>query len=300
MKDVTVSGIQMFCELGQKEENLKKIEKWSKLACQQHNADLVCFPETSITGFYCAGVDPKLSGDQVYESVRKLAEHVPGGPAVKYVEDLAKRLGVYISAGLFELDNHIVYNCYFICGPDGFIGKYRKTHMPAGEYPYCRFGGEYPIFDVAGSKIGISTCFDNTMPEVPRILALKGAEIILMPHAWSNEDVYGPITSGKVEDRRNEVLTFIPSRAYDNKAYVVYLDQVGRVSESYSYPGYSALINPKGQVLAESLGKEELLFAEFKSELMEDERGRPDSSMRARRPETYRALTYSSGFSLTP
>ncbi|MDA4129485.1 MAG: hypothetical protein OK457_01820 [Thaumarchaeota archaeon] len=77
------------------------------------------------------------------------------------------------------------------------------------------------------SAYAFSICFDNVMPEVPRILALMGAEIILMPHAWSNEDPFGPKSSGKYEDRRKGVLVFIPSRAYDNKAFVIYVDQVG-------------------------------------------------------------------------
>jgi predicted amidohydrolase len=292
MRDLRVAGVQMRCELGQKEANLKKIEKWSMKAKDNH-AELVCFPEMSITGFYAAGVDSRLSGDQIYSEIRKLAEPVPDGPAVKFVAQLSQKLGIYISAGIFEVDNHLVYNSYFICGSEGFLGKYRKTHMPACEYPYSRFGGEFPVFHLGGCVVGIATCFDNTMPEVSRILALKGAEVILMPHAWSNEDVFGPATSGKYEDRRREVLTFIPSRAYDNKAYVVYVDQVGRVSDQYSYPGYSALFDPKGQILSESGGDEEIIQADFTKELLEIERGRPDSSLRSRRPQIYEDLVKS-------
>jgi predicted amidohydrolase len=289
MRDIRVAGVQMRCELGQKEANLISIEKWSVKAKNDH-AELLCFPEMSITGFYCAGVDSKLSGDQVFAEVRRIAEPVPDGPAVKFITKLSKRFGTFISAGIFETDNHMVYNSYFICGPDGFIGKYRKTHMPAVEYPFCRFGGEFPIFDLGDCKVGIATCFDNVMPEVPRVLALKGAEIILMPHAWANEDAFGPVTSGKYEDRRKEVMTFIPSRAYDNKAFVVYVDQVGRVSDQTSYPGFSALFDPKGQILAESKDSEELIHAEFGKEVLEIERGKPDSSLRSRRPEIYHEL----------
>ena len=289
MRDIRVAGIQMRSELGQKEINLKTMEKWTEKA-KQAKAELVCFPETCITGFYCARVDSRLSGDEIYLQVHKIAEPMPEGPSIDFVQDLAKKHRIYISCGIFESENHIVYNSYFICGPDGFLGKYRKTHMPAGEYPFCRFGSEFPVLNVDGCSVGIATCFDNTMPEVARILALKGAEIILMPHAWSNEDVFGPPTSGKFEDRRKEVLTFIPSRAYDNKAYLVYVDQVGRVSAQYSYPGFSALINPKGEILAEAGPIEQLIVADFNKEILDVERGRPDSSLRSRRPEIYREL----------
>ncbi len=282
----------MRCELGQKDINLKNTEWWAKKA-KDAGAELVCFPEMSISGFYAAGVDSKLSGDQIYLEVHKIAEPVPDGPSAKSIGDLAKELGIYISAGIFEFENHIVYNSYFMFGPQGFVGKYRKTHMPACEYPYCKSGSEFPVFNVSGCTVGIATCFDNTMPEAARILALKGAEIILMPHAWSNEDVFGPPTSGKSEDRRKEVLTFIPSRAYDNKAYVVFVDQVGRVSDQYSYPGFSVLLDPKGQILAESGAKEEMIVADFTKELLEVERGRPDSGLRSRRPEIYSELVRS-------
>jgi N-carbamoylputrescine amidase len=289
LRDLRVAGIQMRSELGQKDSNLKSIQGWAEKA-KQARAEFACFPEMSIPGFYCAGVDSALSGDQIYLEVHHLAEPVPDGPSVKFVENISRKLGIYISAGLFELDNHIVYNSYFICGPDGFIGKYRKSHMPAVEYPFCRFGSEFSTFKVADCSVGIAICFDNTMPEVARILALKGAEIILMPHAWSNEDVFGPPTSGKYEDRRKEVLTFIPSRAYDNRAYVVYVDQVGRVSAQYSYPGFSALFNPKGEILTEAGPTEQLIVADFKKEILDVERGRPDSGLRSRRPEIYREL----------
>ncbi len=289
MRNITAAAVQMKCELGQKDLNLNNLEKWSVKATEDQ-VELLCFPEMSITGFYCTGVDSRLSGDQTYDQVRKVAESVPDGHAVKFVASLSEKLGIFISAGIFELENHIVYNSYFLCGPDGYIGKYRKTHMPAVEYPFCRFGGDFPVFNVGGCQIGVATCFDNTMPEVARILALKGAEIILMPHAWANEDVFSPPSSGKYEDRRKEVLTFIPSRAYDNKAYVVYVDQVGRVSDQSSYPGFSALFNPKGQTMAESRGGEELIRADFDKETLEVERGRPDSSLRARRPEIYQEL----------
>jgi len=282
----------MHCALGAKDDNLRDIEKWS-LKAKEDGVELACFPEMCITGFYAAGVDSKLSGDQIYGVVRKIAEPVPDGPSARFLASLSRKLGIFIAAGLPEMDNHIVYNSYSICGPNGFIGKYRKTHMPACEYPYCRSGSAFPVFDLEGCRVGISTCFDNTMPEVPRLLALKGAEVILMPHAWSNEDVFGPLTSRKYEDRRNEVLTFIPSRAYDNKAYVVYIDQVGRVSDQYSYPGYSVLLNPKGQIMAESRDDVELIQAEFTKDLLEEERGRPDSSLRSRRPEIYHDLATS-------
>src|SRR5271165_2304805 len=95
LRDINVAGVQMRCELGQKEANLSAIEKWTVKAEKNH-AELVCFPEMSITGFYCAGVDSRLNGDQVFSEVRRIAEAVPDGQSVKVISSLAKQLGIFI------------------------------------------------------------------------------------------------------------------------------------------------------------------------------------------------------------
>jgi N-carbamoylputrescine amidase len=164
--------------------------------------------------------------------------------------------------------------------------------MPAVEYPFYRFGGSFPIFRTERCRIGVATCFDNTFPEVPRILALKGAELILMPNAWSEKDPFEPGEPADYEDRRRTVLTYVPSRAYDNGVYVVHLDQVGEASADMRFPGFSVILGPDGQVLAETRGgREEMIVADLNSRIFEDVRSRPDFSLRARRPDIYDELT---------
>src|SRR6185437_11957107 len=77
----------------------------------------------------------------------------------------------------------IVYNAMVLVGPDGFIGKQRKIHCSRDEAFYYKGGRELPVFDIGLSKLGIVICYDNQFPEIARILALRGAEVILMPHA---------------------------------------------------------------------------------------------------------------------
>ncbi len=79
----------------------------------------------------------------------------------------------------------MLYNTLVLVGPDGYIGKYRKVHLPLTERIMMYPGdGDYPVFETRFGKVGLMICFDKAYPEVARSLALKGAEILLCPTAW--------------------------------------------------------------------------------------------------------------------
>jgi len=113
---------------------------------------------------------------------KEIAEPIPG-PSTSYFGELARKHGLYIVAGLFERDGHLVYNSAVLLGPDGqVVGKYRKTSLPrseveAGVYP----GHDYPVFETRFGKVGIMICYDGFFPEVARELANRGAEVIAWP-----------------------------------------------------------------------------------------------------------------------
>ena len=168
----------MNAPLGDVDGNLKNIKGWTSKAVKA-GADLILFPELAITGHWCNTDSWKVS------------QEVPGGEATKTIGTLAKRHGVYISVGLGERDKGVQYNCQILVGPEGYIGKQRKLHMSSDEYFYYRGGTEMPVLDAGTCRVGTVICYDNMFPEVPRILALKGAEVILSHHAgrfgkWSN------------------------------------------------------------------------------------------------------------------
>ena len=170
MRDLTVAAIQMNAPLGDVAGNLKNIKAWASKAVKA-KADLILFPELAITGHWCNTNSWKTS------------QEVPGGKATGEIEGLAKRHNVYISVGLGERDKGVQYNCQILVGPDGYIGKQRKLHMSSDEYFYYRGGTDMPVLDSGKCRVGTVICYDNMFPEVPRILALKGAEVILSPHA---------------------------------------------------------------------------------------------------------------------
>ena len=112
----------------------------------------------------------------------EVAEPVPG-PATTYFGELAHKHDLYIAAGLFERDGHLVYNSAVLLGPDGrLVGKYRKTSLPRSEVDagVCP-GHEYPVFETRFGKLGMMICYDGFFPEVARELANRGAEVIAWP-----------------------------------------------------------------------------------------------------------------------
>jgi len=114
-----VALAQINCKRGDKKANIQKIEEYTARA-RQHDAELVIFPELSLTGYTIR--------DELYES----AEHVPG-PSTAAIEKIAKKHGAFIVFGMPELSDKTqatLYNTAVLVGPKGFVGKYRKMHLP--------------------------------------------------------------------------------------------------------------------------------------------------------------------------
>ena len=131
--------------------------------------DIVCFTEA-------------LNGGS--EPILRIAEPIPG-PMSGVFSKAARDHKIYVIACLYERDKDYVYNTVILLDRNGQVaGKYRKTHlywpeMLAGVRP----GGDYPVFDCDFGRIGIEICYDSWFPEVARVLALKGAEVIFCPNA---------------------------------------------------------------------------------------------------------------------
>jgi predicted amidohydrolase len=154
------------------------LEQFAKLIDEAGaaKADIVCLPE-AIT---VIGRGSDYLGN---------AEPIPGGPSTEFLGEVARRNNLYIVAGLMERDGKAAYNTAVLIGRDGkYLGKYRKVCLPASEYNGgLAPGSEYPIFDTDFGKVGIMICWDVSYPEVSRELAVRGAELILMPIWGGNE-----------------------------------------------------------------------------------------------------------------
>jgi predicted amidohydrolase len=114
-----------------------------------------------------------------------------------------------VCAGLAERDRDVVYDTQVLVGPDGYGGSQRKLHMSRDEGLYYGSGQDINVFDIGKCKVGIGICNDNEFPEVTRILALRGTEVLLMPHAsrdkmWHSRTVVQTCVRAKESRTLNE------------------------------------------------------------------------------------------------
>ncbi|MBM3810439.1 MAG: nitrilase [Acidimicrobiia bacterium] len=295
MREIQVATAQFEARDGDKRYNLAVIEELSRQAAGR-GAQLVVFHECSISGYTFLET---LDRSGMFE----IAEEVPGGESVHKLRAMAKKLGVVIGAGLVEQEGEKLYNCYALIGPDGLLGKHRKLH--AFVSPHLSCGDRYTVIDALGAKIGILICYDNNLPENPRMTAMLGAEIILMPHVtgclpspapgrgvvdpeiWHNR-VRDPVRCRMEFDGpkgRGWIMKWLPARAWENGVYVVYANVLG-VDGGTIKPGGSMIVDPFGEVVAECRSlADEVVMARLQPENLESASGA--SYIRARRPELY-------------
>ena len=237
-----VALAQISCRRGDKTENIRKIED-NVVRAKKQGAELVVFPELSVTGY--------VLRDQIYE----LAETIPGR-STNILEKLARKTGTYIVFGVPELSDKTqatIYNAAVLVGPDGFIGKYRKMYLPTHsvfeEKRYFRPGYQTAVFETELGKIGVIICYDIFFPEVSRLTRLKGAQLIVCISA-------SPAT------RRAFFETLTTARAIENTAFLAYVNLVG-IEDGLQFWGGSRLIGPNGRILAKTeYDKEDLVIGD--------------------------------------
>ena len=138
--------------------------------------------------------------------VASVAERIPDGKFCMFLSEQAKKNKINIAAGIIELagDGTTYNTCVIFDRLGKYAGSYRKIHLywPETMFNGTTPGDDLPIFALDFGKIGIMTCYDSWYGEPARLLALKGAEIILFPNAGYEEKI-------------------LPARAIDNNVYIV-------------------------------------------------------------------------------
>jgi len=204
-----------------KDKNLKKVAE----RLMEEDFDFIVLPELFTCGYY---FDTK-------DEIRSFAEVIPDGETTQLLIKIAKKKNAFIVGGLAEISKNTFYNTVVVVGPNGYIGKHRKVHLPNLEKRIFTPGHSFEIFNCGNTKIGIITCFDYTFPEASRILALKGAQILCNPSSSGN--------------MRSHILQ---TRAYENKVYVITANRLGIERTEFcktTFTGESQIINYNGAVL---------------------------------------------------
>ena len=180
---------------------------------------------------------------------RDAAEPIPG-PTMDRLAERARRHGVYLHAGSIaesRSGDPRVFNTTAVIDPDGqIIARYTKIHLydvvldgvaTYQESATISPGDEIVTVEIDGITVGLAICYDLRFPELFRILALRGAEVIVLPAAFT-------LTTGK---DHWEVL--IRARAIENGVFMVAPAQVGQHGDKWCY-GRSLIVDPWGTVLA--------------------------------------------------
>jgi N-carbamoylputrescine amidase len=290
MKTTRVAAVSMNGFLGEPPRVLSAIDGWCERAAAD-NAELVLFPELVVHG-HCT------------PNTWQLAEPVPDGPSVRRLIQIARRHRLVLCAGMSEKERDIVYNTQVLIGPDGYLGKQRKLHLSRDEGFYYKGGRDLPVFDVGSCKVGIVICYDNQFPEIARVLALRGADVILMPHAgrfllWDDT----PESEARARRFSHNFLKKYALRARENACFAVLADQAGRAgfvphwphdSENQPHHAGAALIwGPDGELLAatqEERVREEMIVATLDAGLLARERSLANYMLKTRRPELFGEL----------
>lgn len=294
MENLRVAAVSMNSELGRPDETWARIEAYCDRAAAA-GADLILLPELVVHG-HCA------------PDTWEIAEAVPEGPAVRRLECLAKSNGIFVSAGLSEKQDDVVFNTQVLVGPGGYFGKQRKLHTSRDETFFYKGGWEASVFDIGKARVGIAICYDNELPEVPRLLALRGAEVILMPHAgracqWNDTPQSQSAARHRVFDN---YASSYRARAKENACFCVVTDQAGRAGTVSSlppehenqphHPGGAMIIAPNGEILAHAqldLVQDETVLHTLDRDLLAKARSHPNYTLRTRRPELFGDLARS-------
>ena len=244
MRALTVAAVQLAPRPGPLtaetiESNTARALELVRRCHQATGAELIVLPESVTTGF-----TPGVDAEQLWQLVSELP-----GPIVQPFADLAAELDVHLVVGSYERgpEPGIVYNAAVVLSPGGeLLGVYRKTH-PFGTERADRGGwvtpGEDPlVVDTELGRIGVIICFDGDYPELSRITALAGAEIICRPSAL--------LRSADLWELTNR------ARAYDNHVYLIGANATGVDPAGVIYFGNSMIVTPIAEVVARAASHE--------------------------------------------
>jgi N-carbamoylputrescine amidase len=254
-----------------KEENTRRgLAAFGEAA--RAGAEVVCYAELAFERFYPqhpAGAD-----------VAGMAEPIPG-PITEAFSSLARDLGVVAVLNLFERAGDRCFDCSVVIDDDGtLLGKTRMVHIT--DYEGFHERGYYapgdtgtPVYLTRAGRIGVAICYDRHYPEYMRSLALRGAQLVVVPQAGAVDE--WPEGLFEAEMR---------VAAFQNGYFVALCNRVGR-EERLEFAGESFVCAPDGTVIARAArGRSEILHADLDLAQIESSHARK-LFLRDRRPELY-------------
>lgn len=256
-RTLRVGLIQMRCS-EDPSENRARAEAFVRDAAGQ-GADVICLPELFLSRYFCQTEDARLFD---------LAEPVPG-PTTRYFEPLAAELDVSLILSLFERRAPGLYHntAAVLDGPRGYLGKYRKMHIPDDPRYYEKFyftPGDlgFRTFPTRQSRLGVLICWDQWYPEAARLTAMQGADVLFYPTAigWHPEE---KAEYGRAQHDAWELAQ--RAHAVANGCFVVAVNRTGFEPDPASdggieFWGQSFVAAPDGTLIARAPADEEAVL----------------------------------------
>ncbi|WP_087973762.1 carbon-nitrogen family hydrolase [Oceanobacillus rekensis] len=239
---------QMDIVPGNPEANRLKVEKWVKETAQREKPDVIVLPEMWTTAY-------------TLESLADFAD-TDGEPTTSFLQGLAKTYHINIIGGsIANIKNGNIYNTSLVVNREGkLVYTYDKIHLvPMLDEPAYLTGGteKVQLFELDGVKMGIIICYDLRFPELARILALGGAEVLYVVAEWPTA-------------RKDHWKALQIARAIENQFFVVSCNRIGNYNGE-DFAGTSMIIDPQGKILQiGSETEEETLVESISLDLAKD------------------------------
>ncbi len=270
---IGVACVQMRPQIGQKDENIARTVQLIEQA-HAEGARLIVLPELCNSGY-------------VFESREEafaLSETLEHGETIRAWRDLSERLGVVLVAGFAERDGDRLYNSAAIIRPGCEAGRYRKLHLWGEEQLFFEPGNlGVPLFETPFGRIACAICYDIWFPEVFRLAATAGADMLCVPTNWVPMPAQRP-------DLPVMANTLAMAGAHSNGLFVVAADRVG-TERGQPFLGNSLIVDNLGWPVAGPAGVEEEVVLIARVNLANARRNRQlngfNHLLRDRRPEVY-------------
>jgi predicted amidohydrolase len=238
-----------------KEANLSKIIQFATEAARQ-GAQLVVFPEAALQG-YMHAINSEMSTDELKYHYRE-AEPLRG-PTALAIAAVAREHNVHIIVGMVEIAGAVLYDTAVLCQPNGTVRGFRKVHRGGSELHIFEAGTRVEPVATGVGIMGINICYDMCFPEIARMHALSGAELIVFPCAWPRPD-----GADENDPRLMPYVLFPRARAWENQCYVITSNIVGNADVgAVAYYGHARVIDPLGQIIADTGESEGMVFADI-------------------------------------
>jgi predicted amidohydrolase len=243
MSTWSIAAVQMDCRLGNTEHNLGVIRGHLQETAGR-SARLVVFPECALTGY----------AFKSKEEAWALAQTIPG-PATEVLQGDCRRLSVWAVVGMLEKgEGDRLFNVCVLVGPEGSPAVYRKVHLPYLGIDRFTTPGDQPfaVHDLGGLRVGMNICYDGSFPESSRVLALLGADLVVLPTNWP-------------DGARRTARYLVPARALENNIFYAAVNRVG-IERGFRFIGQSQIADVTGDPLASAGDGEEIVYADLDPE----------------------------------